>query len=113
MRISILILGLKALKANKKDFDQLQLSWPSKLGQLRIFTGNYTNNTHPGGGGGGGGGHSRIKITGMLVGKLESDPLKQTNLGVAQLYFTPKEDLTPFVMFIYEFAFGPTPSDSF
>ena len=62
---------------------------------------------------GGGGGHSRIKITGMLVGKLESDPLKQTNLGVAQLYFTPKEDLTPFVMFIYEFAFGPTPSDSF
>ena len=61
----------------------------------------------------GGGGHSRIKITGMLVGKLESDPLKQTNLGVAQLYFTPKGDVTPFVMFIYEFAFGPTPSDSF
>ena len=58
MRISILILGLKALKANKKDFDQLQLSWPSMLGQLRIFTGNYTNNTHPGGGGGGGGGGS-------------------------------------------------------
>ena len=48
----------------------------------------------------GGGGHSRIKMTGMLVGKLESNPLKETNLGVAQLYFTPKEDLTPFVMFI-------------
>ena len=37
----------------------------------------------------GGGGHSGIKMTGMLVGKLESNPLKQTNLGVAQLYFTP------------------------
>ena len=49
---------------------------------------------------GGGGDHSRIKITGMLVGKLESNPLKETNLGVAQLYLTPKEDLTPFVIFI-------------
>ena len=37
MRISILILGLKALKVNKKNFDHIQLSWPSKLGQLRIF----------------------------------------------------------------------------
>ena len=61
------------------------------------------NDTRPGGGGrevGGGGDPSRIKITGMLVGKLESNPLKETNLGVAQLYLTPKEDLTTFVIFI-------------
>jgi len=39
-------------------------------------------------------------MTGMLVGKLESNALKETSLGVAQLYLTPKEDLTAFVIFI-------------
>ena len=35
------------------------------------------------------GGDSHMKVTGMLVGKLELTPLKETNLGVAPALFNP------------------------
>ena len=106
MRISILILGLKALKVNKKNFDHIQLSWPSKLGQLGIFIAHIywklrwrMTRTRAGEAEGGGGSLS-YKNDRNACRKIRIKPLKETSLGVAQLYLTPKEDLTPFVIFI-------------
>ena len=39
--------------------------------------------------GGGGGGTSHMKRVGMLVGNFELNPLKETDLGVAQAFFDP------------------------
>ena len=38
---------------------------------------------------GGGGGTSHMKRVGMLVGNFELNPLKETDLGVAQAFFEP------------------------
>ena len=46
-----------------------------------------------------------MKVMGMLVGNFELNPLKKTNLGVAQAFLTPKRNhvKTQTIYFFYVF----------
>ena len=52
-----------------------------------------------------GGGTPHMKVMGMLVGNFELNPLKKTNLGVAQAFLTPKRNhvKTQTIYFFYVF----------